>query len=297
MSIYNKKKISIVLGNHPHVQLIKEGRIKSDKIELHFVEYDPVHNAFDPMVQELAFDVCEMAIGTFFQAIDAGKPIQLLPVVMVSKFHHGSLWYASENGIVKPQQLCGKKVGVRAYTQTTGIWVRGVLKEQFGVDSSDITWVTTEKSHVAEYNNPANVIMVQDESMTEMLREGKIDAAIMGPDLKEPGFMQVISEPDKAAKQWFDVHHVIPINHMVVIKEELVREDPEVVVELYRMFKESYELSGIHKTNKAIKIGTDDCWDALSLAMQYSVEQKLLSRVLEREEVFPKAIDESMHLL
>lgn len=287
----NKKKISIVLGNHPHVQPIKDGRVKSDKIDFHFIAYNPVHNAFDPMVQELAFDVCEMAIGTFFQAIDAGKPIKLLPVIMVSKFHHGSLWYASENGVMTPEKLRGRKVGVRAYTQTTGIWVRGVLKEQFGVDSSDITWITTEKSHVAEYVNPDNVIMVQEESMTDMLREGKIDAAIMGPDLKEPGFAQVIPEPDKAAKQWFDVHRVIPVNHMVVIKEELEREHPEVVMELYRVFREAYELSGIHKTNKAIRIGADDCWDALLLAMQYSVEQKLLSHVLERKEVFPEFIN------
>ena len=174
------KDVSIVLDTYPQTKAIKEGTLSNPGIHLNFTEYKPIRKAFDDMLKDLRFDICEIALVTFLQALDAGKAVKLLPVVMGGEFHHGSLWYNPALGKMTPADLKGKKVGVRSYTQTTGLWVRGVLSEQFGVDSKDITWVTTEAQHLSDYKSPSNVEFVEGADLAEMVRSGELAAVIMG---------------------------------------------------------------------------------------------------------------------
>ena len=284
---WKKQEISAAAGDYPWTLPFKEGRTGNGTVQIRNISYSPVHKAFAPMVRSLAFDVCEMAAVTFLQAVDAGKPLKLLPVVTVSKFHHHSLWYDTKYGVRTPEMLSGGKVGVRAYSQTTGMWVRGILKEQFQVDPQEITWVTTEGAHVAEYKNPENVVCVEGGNLESMLTEGKIDAVIMGPEAGKPGMKCVIPDADAAAAAWYEKHHAVPVNHMIAVTDEMVREHPETVKEVYRMFCESFALSGMEETERKRRTDPDECWEVLSLAMRYSVEQKLISRMFRREEVFP----------
>jgi len=130
--------LKIALRGYPHTQHLLDGRVGLEGHEVDYVEVEPIHRAFAPMVRELRYDVCELAIATLFQAIEAGVPVAALPVVLHGNFHHSSLWGWGDQQL-RPEDLSGRRVGVRAYSQTTGLWVRGVLNDTFGVRAQDVT--------------------------------------------------------------------------------------------------------------------------------------------------------------
>ena len=281
-------EVSIVIDTYPNTRAIKEGELSSPAVKLNFTEYKPISKAFDDMLQaEPPFDVCEMALGTFLQALDAGKPVKLLPIVMGGEFHHGSIWYDPSRGAMSPSDLKGKRVGVRAYTQTTGLWVRGVLQEQFGVPSSEVTWVTTEAPHVAEYACPSNVELAEGADLAEMVRQGELAAVIMGSKQGGPkGLERLVPDVDGAIAQWYEKHHAVPVNHMVVASEKA---DPEAVKEVFDLLRKGLEQAypvAERKEPFALQCGVDNVWSAVEMAMKYCVEQSLTSRVFTKDEVF-----------
>src|SRR6202043_3843927 len=143
--------------------------------------------AFKPLVREAKFDLAEVAIVTFLQAKQYGKPYALIPATVVGRGQLHTIAYNPERGDLKPGGLNGKTVGVRAYTQTTGVWVRGILAESYGVDLDSVRWVTFEEGHVAEYTDPPNVGRApQGKQLVQMLIDGEIDAAIVGDWFPDP---------------------------------------------------------------------------------------------------------------
>lgn len=280
------RELKAVMESYPHVLPIKDGRVTSDKVHFNFTEFKFAHQAFDDQVENQTYDVCEMAIGTFFQALDYNKPLKLLPFVCMASFHHGSIWYDPEKGVVKPEELRGARIAVKAYTQTTGLWCRGALEEQYDIKPDEITWVTTEAPHVAGYENPPYVIRAEEGlKPIDLVHNGDCKAVIMTPRAaKGTGLKSVISNADEAAEVWFKRHNAIPINHMVTVTEDLINSDPEAVQEVYDMLKKSYNISGC--TDPAIQIGIDATWKTLEVCMDYALSQNLISRKFSKEEIF-----------
>jgi len=123
-----------------------------------FVEVDPLIDAFRRMVRGLEFDVSEMALTTYITAREHGKKMTALPIFLVRAFHHGAILHNVNSGIRTPKDLEGKRVGVnRGYTVTTGVWARGILQHEYGVDLKKVTWLTIEDAHLSEYRDPPNV--------------------------------------------------------------------------------------------------------------------------------------------
>ena len=151
----DKMKLHTLLGSYPNAVAMKDGRVKSDLIEFDFPDFPVPNRGFKPMVREHKFDCGELAIVTFLQAREFGLPYVLLPATVVGRGQLHTVAYNSERGPMKPSDLNGKKFGVRSYTQTTGIWVRGILGESFGVDWSKVEITTMEDPHVAQYKDPA----------------------------------------------------------------------------------------------------------------------------------------------
>ena len=147
------KRLRTLLGDHPCTSALKNGLIKSDSVEFEFVDYSPTNKGFKPMVREAAFDVSEMAIVTYLMAKSAGKPMVLLPDVVLARFQHSYALYNSKHGKLTPADLNGKRVGIRSFTTTTGAWLRGILANDYGVDLNSIDWLTFEDAHVAEYED------------------------------------------------------------------------------------------------------------------------------------------------
>src|SRR3977135_3840175 len=191
-------------GEHPCTAALKNGSIKSDLVEFDFVEVSPTNKGFKPRVREEAFDVSEMAIVTYLTAKSFGKPMVLLPNVVLARFQHAYALYNAKQGTLKPNDLNGKRVGIRSFTTTTGAWLRGILANDHGVDLDSIDWVTFEDAHVAEYLDitkraPAGKQIVQ------MLIDGELDA-VLGEKSEHRDLRPLFSDSAAAERSWFAKH-------------------------------------------------------------------------------------------
>src|SRR5271155_4068209 len=233
--------LNACLGSYPHTRALKEGDVKSDRVKLQFTEINPVNRAFMPMAREQKFDLSEMAIVTYLQAKAYGKPLVLLPATMMGRFQHGTMLYNSDRGTVTPESLPGRRVGVRAFSQTTGVWLRGILWKDYGLDLAKVKWVTFEDAHVIEYRDPPGVERAAEgKDMMKMLLDGELDAAIFGGNIPNDSRLKsVIADPETAGKEWYKKHGTVPVNHMVVVKTSLAKSDPGAVREVFRMLQES----------------------------------------------------------
>jgi 4,5-dihydroxyphthalate decarboxylase len=277
-----------VLGDYPHTLPLKRGEISSDAVRLDFVDVKPTHLAFKPMVRELAYDVCEMAIVTFLMAKAYGKPLALLPAVMVGRFQHHCMLYDAERGPLTPQTLAGRRVGVRAYSQTTGVWLRGILANDYGVDLDSVRWVTFEDAHVAEYRDPPQIERAAaGKDMHAMLLAGEIDAAIYGVEVPAgPRLKSVIPEPEAAAQAWHRKHGVAPVNHLVVVKTDLVRTQPHVVAEVCRLLAAAKQAAPAPAGIDPAPFGVAANRPALELIVDYCLQQRMIPRRFSVDELF-----------
>ena len=281
--------LNVCLGTYPHTRALKKGDIKSERVVLNFTEIDPINKAFRMMAREQKFDVSEMAIVSYLQAKAYGKPLTLMPATMLGRFQHGAMLYNSERGTVRPQDLPGRRVGVRAFTQTTGVWLRGILSKDYGLDLGKVQWVTFEDAHLAEYSDPPGVERVTGKDITKMLLEGELDAAIYGGVMPtDPRLKSVIADPEAVAEHWYARHGIVPVNHMVVLKEDLSKSNPGAVRELFRMLLDSKKAAGLPKpgTIDLIPFGFDAVKPALDLMSSYALEMKIIPRRLSVEELF-----------
>ncbi len=219
---------------------LKDGSVKPKTFEFDFEEVDPIIAAFRRMVRGNEFDICEMAITTYICAKAHGKPMTAVPVFLVRAFHHGAILVNTKAGIARPKDLEGRKVGVnRGYTVTTGVWARSILQQEHGVDLSKITWVLSGDEHVAEYRPPKNVVPIEaGKKMDEMLASGELAAAI-GVEASSPDVKPLIPDALEAGLASLSRNGHYPINHTVVIKDELIAAHPGLAVDVFNTFAEA----------------------------------------------------------
>ena len=235
------KKLTVMMGDYPHSHALHTGQVKSPCVQLDIAPVKVPSTAFARTVA-MEFDVSELSFVTFLQAKTAGRKLVLMPAVFLSRFQHPFLVYNSERGVLKPKDLERAKIGVRLFTATTPSWMRGILADDYGVDTAKIQWLAWQKPNVPEWRDPPNVTMIPPPPQTdlnEMLLQGEVDAIVNDPVPDDPRVKPVISDPAAAAKNWQAKHRAIQINHMVVVKEELTKSDPGAVREVWRMLAES----------------------------------------------------------
>ncbi len=284
----------MALGDYPHTAALKNGAVRSDSLALDFADISPVYKAFAEMARKTAYDISEMAIVTYLQAKSHGKPLVLMPCVMLGRFQHGTLLYNSERGKLALSDLPGRRVGVRSYTQTTGAWLRGHLQNDYGVDIYRVQWVNFEDAHVLEYRDPPFVERAADgKTLLKMVQDGELDAGIFGAELPtDPRLKSVIADPEAETRRWRAEHGVVPLNHMVVVTEELSRTRPQLVREVFAMLKRSKEATGLPNGSakpEAIDFhpfGVEACRPALEMIIAYAVQQKLIPRPFTVDELF-----------
>ena len=224
-------------------QALKSGEVKPQGFAFDFEEVPVLIDAFRRMVRGGEFDVCEMALTTYLCARAHGKRMTALPIFLVRAFHHGAILHNTQLGLRSPKDLEGRRVGVnRGYTVTTGLWARHVLQREHGVDLSKITWVLSGDEHVAEYRPPANVVPIEaGKKIADMLVSGELAAAI-GVEVESPHVAPLIANAKEAAFAALTREGHYPINHLVVVKDELLAAQPQLAAQIFAAFAEAKRL-------------------------------------------------------
>ena len=295
--------LKIATGNYGHTVPLKDGSVASEAITFEHVDVPVIINAFRRMIRGLEFDVSEMALSTYLCARAHGNPITAIPIFPVRAFHHGSLVYSTKSGITSPKDLEGRRVGVRGYTVTTGVWARGILASQYGVDLGAVTWVVAGDEHVEAYRAPSNVVSDPgDGDLARMLDAGEIDAAVAV--VKSPDVKPIVPDPAEAAAKRFGEDGVYPINHTLVVKNELLAANPWLAQELFALFKaakgkylEHLAADGpaegdIQARTRSVvggdplPYGIEANRKTLETFFAYTFDQKIIPRKVDVEEVF-----------
>jgi 4,5-dihydroxyphthalate decarboxylase len=278
------------LADYAMTKALKEGAVTSDLVKLDFCGPKVANQGFKPMVRERAFDAGELAIGTFLEAKTYGKPVTLLPAVVMGRFQHQTALRATARDPFGPGDIEGKRIGIRSYTQTTGIWVRGIFKHEYGVDLNKVTWVCNDDGHLAEFKDPPNVERTPPDSkkVDQMLLDGEIDGAILGAEIpNEPRVAHLIPNPKDAALAWYRKYNTVPVNHLFCLDKDLADARPDVVVEIFRMLKATK--AAMPPSPDGIDFhpfGLEALRKPLSMIIQYAVEQKIIPRAMAVNELF-----------
>jgi 4,5-dihydroxyphthalate decarboxylase len=282
--------LSTLLGNYPGTRALLDGEIAAGNYQLDLAPVKVPNTAFKRVVRSLEFDVAELAIATFLQAKALGKPLVLLPATVVGRQQHAKLVYNAARGPLSATDLTGRRIGIRAYSVTTVMWLRGILQHDHGLNPANVTWVTFEDGHVAEFKDPPNAERAPaGKTLQEMLLSGELDAAIVGePPAAHATLAALIDDPHAAAVQWCKHHGAVPINHLVTVSAKLCQDNPDAVREVYRLLKAAKTQAGLDTPAGPdfLPFGLDNLRPSLELAIQYAHEQGLLSRSLSVDELF-----------
>ena len=235
MAALKLKTVTRLQGNNA---ALKDGSVQPVGFEFDFQDVPVLIDGFRRMVRGLEFDLSEMALTTYVCAREHGVRFTALPIFLVRAFHHGAILVNDQ--ITTPKDLEGHRVGVnRGYTVTTGLWARSVLQREYGVDLKKITWVLSGDEHVAEYRPPANVVPIAPgRKMAEMLTSGELAGAI-GVDVTAPNVRPLIPDAAEAGYAALRERGHYPINHLMVVKDELLQAHPEVAQAVFEAFAES----------------------------------------------------------
>jgi len=303
-----KPKFKTVTRTQANNQALKDGTVTPRTFEFDFEEVPVLIDGFRRMVRGLEFDICELALTTYVCAKAHGKRFTAIPVFLVRAFHHGAILYNVKSGIRTPKDLEGRRVGVnRGYTVTTGVWARGVLQDEYGVDLSKITWVLSGDEHVAEYRPPSNVVpMEKGKKMAELLASGELEAAI-GVETDSPNVRPLIPNALEAGLTALRQRGHYPINHLVVIKDELLEAHPDLAADVFETFAEAKRLyldrlkagkieqptavDKLHQrvmeiTGDPLPYGVEPNRGVLEELIRHAVTQRIIERPVAVEELF-----------
>jgi ABC-type nitrate/sulfonate/bicarbonate transport system substrate-binding protein len=288
-------------------EALKTGEVGPRGFRFSFEEVPALVSAFRRMVRDLEYDVSEMALTTYLIAKEHGVAFTALPVFLVRGLHHGAVQVAAGSGIRSPKDLEGRRVGVnRGYTVTTGVWARAILRDEYGVDLDRITWVLSGDEHVAQYRPPGNVVPVKPpRSMEQLLRSGAL-SAVVGADIDAPDVVPLIPDATEAAFAALRQRGLYPINHLIVVRDELLRDHPELAVDVFdafarakqryverlragaiespadRTYRQVFDLTGADP----LPYGLDPNREVLEQLLRAGLDQKILTRPVKLEDVF-----------
>ncbi len=287
----SRTPLRTLLGDYPTTHALRSGRLTSSLVPLAFADVTVPNKAFKRVVRDLEFDVAELALMTFLMARSRGVPLRLLPVVVFSR-NPLPLLICDRDRRLGPQDLADRRVGVRAYTTTTAVWMRALLADQFGVELETAPWVTLEEGHVADVADPPTVRRAAaGADLMTMLRDRVVDAVIVDPVPADPRFVRVVPDPDAAYLSWQHQRGARTLNHVVAVRDSLA-DDVEVMRELFGLFRESREMGGTAVDLVSTPLGLEANRRNLEVAIAVADAQHLLAQPLTVDDLVTHTIAE-----
>ena len=280
-------QVHTLLGDYPNTAALKKGAVASPRLRFDFSAEKLPQNSFKAVIRG-EFDVAELAIVTYLQALAHGKPLVLIPTVVMAIPPHPCLAYNSAQGVLQPADLAGKRIGIRAHSVTTVAWVRGILAHDYGIDLDRVQWVAFEDPHVAECVEPPNVTRAPaGKTLLGMLHAGELDAGVVSVSDQADGVLQpVIPDPQAALARWRERHKVRPLNHVMVIHRNLAGAQPWLAAEMVRLLQRSAALAPDMPGADCIQSGIEALRPTLDLIIHYAFRQHLIPRRFAVDELF-----------
>lgn len=290
-------QLKCAIGDMVQVRPVREGTATPDRFTLDRVLVEPFHVAFRRMVRGLEFDFSEMPIATLGQAMHAGVPIVGLPIPASCRMHHTSILTTPDSDIRGPEDLIGRRVLARSWPQTTGIWVRGILENEYGIDLRDIDWIVQEGPHVPEFGDPDFVALEESEdSLLNLLKQGKVDA-ITGLHGVPEGTRPVIANAQEAAAEWYDRTGIFPVNHVLCIRRDVLAEHPWLPEAITELFDKSHQIArergDLDSTRHGLPAGLDLYESGLEanrksmqMLVDFSIQQGILPPSVTLDSLF-----------
>jgi 4,5-dihydroxyphthalate decarboxylase len=307
--------ISLAIGGYDHVRELLDGRISVAGIDLAALEL-PIEEVTFRFTRFGEFDAAELSFGKTVGLLSLERPpIVPIPVFPSRVFRHSAIYIGKDSGIGKPQDLAGRRVGVPEWAQTAGIWVRGLLQHEYGVDLRSIEWIQAGvrepgRTEKVEPVLPAGVRVTPapDKSLSQMLASGEIDAAISAraPDNARRLF------PDYQALElaYWKKTRIFPIMHVVVLRRAIYEENRWIAMNLVQAFEAAKRASLARTLELGVshlplpwvpdaaarwrELAGEDFWPygveanrpTLEAYLQYAFEQGVARRRFTPEEVF-----------
>ncbi|HKB09769.1 MAG TPA: PhnD/SsuA/transferrin family substrate-binding protein [Vicinamibacterales bacterium] len=249
----NPVHLTLAVAEYPHTAAVRNGSIPIEGVDAEFVTVKPQIAAFRRMVRQVEFDVCELAPTTYIIARAYGAPFVALPIFVQRRFHHAGLLVRPDAGIGTPKDLEGRQVGVRAYSVTTGVWTRGILIDEFGLDASKVVWVVDDEEHVTQLPLPANVVHAPEgRSLAELMASGQLAAGFQGNSgvgrtgaptgawqTVEADYPDLFPDAEALEADWYRRTGIYPMHGTIVVKDSVLNEHPWVAASLFKAFSQA----------------------------------------------------------
>ena len=248
-------ELSLACQLTDRTRALVDGKAAIDGCNINFIN-GPAEELFQRAFRHGEFDIAELSLGTHLMTTARGQSRYVaIPVFLSRSFRHSAIYVRGDRGIERPEMLKGRRIGVPDFQQTAGIWVRGMLNDEYGVRSSDVRWVTggleqTGRQARMPYSLPDEIHfepIAPNDTLAMLLDRGEIDAVIAPkpPSCfgRNPDVRRLFPEYREAEEAWFAKTGLFPLMHVVGIRRTLVEAHPWLPVNVYAAFCKSRDIA------------------------------------------------------
>jgi 4,5-dihydroxyphthalate decarboxylase len=230
--------LSLAINAYDHVRELRPQGIDLRVLEL------PIEEIFFRFTKFREWDVSEMSFGKVASLMSEERPdIIAIPVFPSRVFRHSAIYVGKNSSIKSPKQLEGRRVGIPEWAQTAGIYARGLLQHEYGVDLAAIDWRQAgvrEPGRIekVELKLPRGVkiVALPEHTLSEMLAAGDLDAVISARD---PGGERLFADYQQAEAEYFRKTRIFPIMHVVVLRRPVYERDRWIAMNLFKAFEDA----------------------------------------------------------
>jgi len=286
--------LTLACGEYDLTDALNSGEVEPDGINLTTLNY-PAPERHGRAINTQEFDIAEISFGSYLTSMAHAEefPFTAIPVFPHRRFRQSYMFKNSELDIKSPQQLGGKKVGLEMWQTTSGIWMRGIAREHYGLDLEEVTWVLHQTEDIS-FDIPEKFdveFIEQAEDMEQMVIDGDIDATfypVVLDSVKDPdgGIDRIFENSLEAEENYYKETGIFPIMHTVVIRDDILEKYPWVGVNMMNAFSKSRDV--------CYEKLEDPRWTALAWARQHLEHQQ---KVIGKNPWKYGATDENMNVI